>query len=87
MLRRSFMSYVVTFFAAMSAPQKAIMQNGQAVVCDSDSLTCPNGHKTCKSINAPVVVGNDNREYPDTAQLFEYHLERCQVCKVAFFRE
>lgn len=67
--------------------QKGIVQNRQAVVCNGDSVKCPNGHATCKSINAPIVVGNDSHISPDTAQLFEYHVLRCEVCKVLFTAE
>ena len=67
--------------------QKAIVQNGQAIVCSTEAVKCPNGHPSCKSINAPLVVGNDDRNYPDQAQLYSYHVLRCETCHVLFTRE
>ena len=83
--RRTFVSSVLIGIPAVA--QKAVLRNGKAVVCDSDSTTCPNGHKTCRTIDAPLVVGNDNRNYPDSAQLFDFHVLRCDTCRVVFTRE
>jgi hypothetical protein len=88
--RRDFLTRLALALAAVtgvSLAQEAIMEKGQAKVCDSDALTCPNGHKTCKSINAPPAVGNDAYQNMDVAPLKDFHLERCEVCRVAFFRE
>ena len=69
-------------------PQHADVQNGKAIVCDEEILTCPNGHKTCRCIDAPLVVGSDrNYDNPDVAELHNYHMERCNVCHVLFTRE
>lgn len=88
MKRRSFLSYGVGMLAASTAvAQKGIMQDGKAVVCSGESLLCPNGHKTCAFIDAPIVVGNDSHISPDMAQLFDYHVMRCQTCHVLFTRE
>lgn len=85
--RRTFFSGLLVGIPILALAQRAIIEGKEAVVCESDSVKCPNGHASCKSINAPIVVGNDNREYPDTAQLFGFHLMRCDVCKVLFTRE
>ncbi len=85
--RRRFFHGFLALLAPAALAQKAIVQRGQAVVCDSDSVKCPNGHESCKSINAPIVVGNGNRDYPDQSQLFDFHLLRCEVCHVLFTRE
>ncbi len=84
--RRTLLGFLFSLAPAAFA-QKAIVQHGQAVVCDSDAVKCPNGHQGCKSINAPIVVGNGNRDYPDQSQLFDFHLMRCEVCHVLFTRE
>lgn len=84
MTRRSFLAYGV---GMASAAQNAILEKGKAVVCDGDSVKCPNGHDTCQVINAPIAVGNDSYEYPEVAQLRNYHVLRCDVCKVLFTRE
>lgn len=87
--RRSFLAYAVGMLAAMPvlAQKKAIVENGKAVVCDSDSIICPNGHQTCLSIDAPVVVGNGSYQNPDVGQLNSFHMERCEVCHVLFTKE
>ena len=87
MTRRSLLSALSALIPASLLGQKAIMQNGQAVFCTENAVKCPNGHTTCKVINAPLVVGNDNQSYPDSAQLFSYHVLRCDVCHVLFTRE
>jgi hypothetical protein len=86
MIRRAFFTYVVGMVSA-AFMQKGIMQNGKAVICDGDSITCPLGHKTCKVINAPIVVGNDRYDYPDQSQLHDYHVCHCNTCKVLFTLE
>ena len=86
--QRSFFSILAALLAIPAFGQKtAVMQKGQAVVCDGDAIKCPNGHDSCRTINAPLMVGNDNRSYPDSAQLFDYHLMRCDQCHVLFTRE
>jgi hypothetical protein len=85
--RRGFVGFIVSLLTVPVVAQRAILEGREAVVCESDSVKCPNGHATCKSINAPVVVGNDLRQNPDVSQLFEYHLMRCEVCHVLFTRE
>ena len=85
--RRSFLAWAFGLLGASAVAQKAIMKEGQAVVCESESIKCPNGHATCRIINAPLVVGNDRRDYPDMGQLYEYHVLRCDTCRVLFTRE
>lgn len=67
--------------------QQAIMEKGKAVVCDREAVKCPNGHDTCAVIDAPIAIGNDSYQYPDVKQLRDYHVLRCDVCKVLFTRE
>lgn len=86
MKRRSFIGWLLSAVGVATA-QKAIMEGKNAVVCDSDSVKCPNGHASCKVINAPLVVGNDNHSYPEESQLFNYHVLRCDQCKVLFTLE
>jgi hypothetical protein len=86
--RRGFLAYVLGAIAAPLLAQRADLQNGKAIVCDEDVLTCPNGHKTCRNIDAPIVVGSDrNVDNPDVAELHNYHMERCNFCRVLFTRE
>lgn len=86
--RRSFLAYAVGMMAGPLLAQRAELQNGKAIVCDDEVLTCPNQHKTCRNIDAPLVVGSDrNLDSPDIAELHNYHLERCNVCHVLFTRE
>lgn len=87
--RRSFLAYAVGMLSATAvAQQEAVMVNGSAKVCEGgDPVKCPLGHKTCRTINAPVVVGNDNYQNPDVGQLRDYHLMRCDVCHVLFTLE
>jgi len=87
--RRVFFSKLV-FGIPAAVAQQAIMQNGKAIVCEGEAVTCPAcKQKTCKVIDAPIVVGNDLRQNPDVAQLFDYHILRCDNpnCHAAFFRE
>jgi len=88
--RRSFLSALVAVLVPASVIAQsgnAIVEKGKAVVCNDYPIKCPNGHDTCRSIDATLVVGNDSRDYPNTAQLFDFHLERCEVCHVLFTRE
>lgn len=84
MIRRSFLAYGV---GMIGLAQQAVMEKGKAVVCEGDSVKCPNGHDTCRVIDAPIVIGNDSYQYPDVRQLRDYHVLRCDVCKVLFTRE
>lgn len=86
--RRSFFSFALGLLAAPLLAQHADLQNGKAINCEEEVLTCPNGHKTCRNIDAPIVVGSDrNVDNPDFAELRNYHLERCNQCHVLFTRE
>ena len=87
--RRALFSKLLIGIGAMAAAQKAILEDGKAVICKGgDSVICPACHqKTCKIIDAPIVVGNDSHDYPDSSQLFDYHILRCELCHAAFFRE
>lgn len=84
--RRSFLACAVGMLASVPMfGQKAIMENGQAVICKEDSsIKCPLRHATCKRVNAPLVVGNGNREYPDMAQLYELPVYACDICGMLF---
>lgn len=42
------------------------------------------GRRSFLAYGMPLVVGNDNRNYPDVAQLFDYRLLSCTVCGVLF---
>ena len=85
--RRRFLTHLLAFIPAAAAAQQAIMQGSKAVVCDGDAVTCPNGHKTCRKIDAPIAIGNDSYQNPECVQLRDYHLLRCDVCHVLFTRE
>lgn len=89
--RRLFLNRILSAIAILRAPllaQHAEMQNGKVVNCEDDVLTCPMGHKTCRNIDAPLVVGSDrNVDNPDFAELHNFHLERCNSCRVLFTRE
>ena len=68
-----------------SAQTSAVMEKGKAVVCEtSGTAKCPNGHDTCRSIDAPLVIGSGTRDYPDWAQLPDKHIIECDVCHVLF---
>lgn len=85
--RRSIVGMLLGLVGLASA-QKVAVQNGKAIVCQGDKLTCPNGHETCASIDAPIIVGSDrNRDYPEWAPLYQFHMERCEQCHVLFTRE
>ena len=96
-MRRSFLSYAVGMLAAVGVTsaqeetghEKAILQkDGRAVVCPDDSILCPVCKtKTCSTINATMVIGNENRSYPESSVLFEFHIVRCSICHVLFTRE
>ena len=89
--RRSFLAYGIGMLASVVSAfgqSKAIVENKQAVVCPGDTAKCPVCKSdTCATINAPIVVGNDSREYPDMAQLFDHKIICCDVCGAAFFRK
>lgn len=86
--RRTFWQMALGLLAApLLAQQKGITENGKTVICNDDgSITCPVCKKaTCKTLNAPVVLGNNNREYPDQSQMYDYKLICCDNCRAAFF--
>jgi hypothetical protein len=89
--RRQFLERLAIAFSIVTgatlAQKSAVLENGKARVCDSDSIKCPNGHDTCRSIDAPLAVGNDSYQNPEVGQLREFHLIRCEVCHVLFTRE
>lgn len=85
LLRRSFLSYGVAMISSLLAtPQTAVLKGEKAIACDGAITTCPNGHKTCRNIDMPIVIGNDNRNYPEPRQLFDYRLMCCTSCSVLF---
>lgn len=86
--RRSFLAYGAGMIAVPALAQKAYVKpDGQGVVCQENTVKCPNGHQTCKIINLPLAVGNDSYEYPDIQQLRSYHVLRCDTCRVLFTAE
>lgn len=87
--RRTFVGRIIGLLGLTSFAfgQKAIMEKGKAVVCEGDPVKCPLGHDSCKAIDAPIAVGNDSYQNPDVGQLRDYHVLRCDVCKVLFTRE
>lgn len=85
--RRNFISLLVTVSPLALIAQSAIMQGDKAVACENGTITCPNGHKTCRKIDAPLAIGNDSYQNPECVQLRDFHLLRCDVCHVLFTRE
>lgn len=85
MKRRSFLGYAVGMVsAAVASAQTAILENGKAVVCESSTIKCPLNHESCRRIDAPIAVGNDNRNYPSVGQVYDYHVFVCDRCGVIF---
>lgn len=84
MTRRKILGLLGALIPTSLLAQRGTMQKGQAVVCSGESLKCPLGHETCSNINAPLVVGNGNKEYPDVGQLFEQKVHKCDQCGVLF---
>lgn len=85
MKRRNFLSSLLPLLATLGfASQKATMQKGKAVVCATDAIRCPLGHESCRTVDAPLVVGNNDHEYPSWAQLYDYHIVCCDVCGIYF---
>lgn len=84
--RRSFLSFAV---GMLSIPaQRAIIEKGKAVICESDSLICPVcKEKTCPKIDAPIVVGSGSYQNPDVQALNDFHVIRCDNCHALFTRE
>jgi hypothetical protein len=82
--RRAFFSNLLLGIPALAVRQSAILQKGKAVICEGSTVKCPLGHDTCREIDAPIVVGNNNRDYPDSGQLFDTRMLRCQQCGVLF---
>lgn len=87
--RRSFFMAMAAFLSVPMFGQKAIMESGKAVVCKGgDTFKCGAcGHESCSTIDATMAVGNENRNYPETSVLFEFHFLRCDNCKVLSTRE
>jgi hypothetical protein len=86
--RRSFLGFAVGMVAGPLLAQKAILEKGQAITCDSDSILCPVCKvKTCPTINSTLAIGNENRNYPEVNPLFDFHVVRCDMCHVLFTRE
>ena len=70
--------------SGIAVAQKAIMEGKKAVVCDGEAVKCPLQHETCRVIDAPLVVGNDRRDYPENSQLFDYRVLVCDQCGILF---
>jgi hypothetical protein len=64
----------------------ATKKDGSVHVCAENTSTvkCPQGHETCRNINAPLVVGNGDYNYPNWAQLTTYKLLWCDTCGALF---
>ena len=84
MNRRKVFSAIGIFLSGLAFAQSASLKDKKAIVCSGSTVKCPNNHETCREIDAPIVVGNGNREYPDTGQLFDVKVLRCQQCGVLF---
>ena len=84
MTRRSFLSAFPFALPVALLAQSAILKDGKALVCSGATTTCPNQHKTCRNIDAPIVVGNDNRNYTESGQLFDKRVLECSQCGVLF---
>ena len=90
--RRSLFGYLVGMFATfvgIAPGQTATLQNGKVKVCSDEILTCPVcKQKTCPNIDTQLLIpASANIDHPDFAILPTYHLERCENCHAAFFRE
>lgn len=83
MNRRSFLALLIPGAVFAQVPG-SIMKGEKAVVCQGATTTCPNGHKTCRNIDAPPAIGNDNRDYPEISRLMEYREMACSQCGVLF---
>lgn len=92
MNRRSFASTVIPVLvgflgfgrAGFGRAQSAVMKGEKAISCDGVTTVCPNGHKTCRNIDMPMAIGNENRSYPETHVLFDYKVMFCTSCSVLF---
>lgn len=87
MMRRSFLAYAVGMLSAVGVAQsddhKTVMEKGKAVVCEGSTFKCGAcGKDSCSTINAPMVIGNENRNYPEPAVLFQYRFVVCDNCGV-----
>jgi len=88
MIRRSFLSSLVGMAASIPViGQSAILEKGKAIVCDSGSTKCPNGHETCYTINAPLAVGSGTYQNPEVAALSAKIVLECDVCHVLFIKQ
>ncbi len=84
--RRAFFSSLLVGVAGIAAAQKASLQNGKVVVCAENKSTarCPQGHEVCREIDAKLVVGNGDRDYPNWAQVNEFTMLWCPQCHALF---
>lgn len=82
--RKSFLAYAVGMLTAPLLQKESVMEGNKAVVCDNGSTKCPLGHATCREIDMPLAVGNDNYQYPDCTQIREYHVYCCDQCGILF---
>ena len=100
MTRRNFLSLGMAMVAApalakqvgpqlnlRNVNQNGIMVKGKAKECETASLKCPNGHDTCRKIDAPLAVGNDSEANPECFQMRKVHLLACDACGVLFIEE
>lgn len=84
MNRRGFISMLAGALPISLLSQTAVMKDEKALACSGSTTICPNKHKTCRNIDAPLVIGNENREYPSPSVLFDYRILSCSVCGVLF---
>lgn len=93
MNRRSFLTRfgvaVVAVTGTVFAQKQAIMIQGKAKVCENDgsTLKCPNGHETCRNIDAPIAVGNGSYDLSAVAAVRSKIMEECDVCHVLFIAQ
>lgn len=86
--RRSFVTGILAALLTHKAvPQKAaVTPEGKVKVCPPNvsTVTCPQGHQTCRKIDAAIVVGNGDTNYPNWAQVPNSKLLMCETCSVLF---
>lgn len=89
MTRRGFFRSLFAVLPSLTlanAQKKALEdRSGKAVVCENGtSAKCPQGHETCRYIDAALVVGNGSTDYPEWGQLNNYRMLWCMTCGSLF---
>ena len=68
--------------------KKSVMEGGKAIQCDGDTFVCGAcGKESCRTIDAHMAVGNENRSYPETSVLFDFRFIACDNCNVLSIRK